>query len=344
MLYQITLKFASGHGCITGGLKMAEKPHVHMLLTFDFEEWEGRYRTYEADLYGKTRRVVELLEDRGVPATFFLDAETVLKYPETARLMVEGSFELALHSDYHFGANNSSLRTLDFSRQDSETQMARMKNAIAMIRQVIPDFDPRGFRAPGLRWNEDLYVSLRKLGFLYDSSQVDKFVFQPFLKDGVVVFPMNCGDYDSACYKIGVRYVVATWMGNFNRACEAARKTGESYFLLLAHPSVSGKHKYIGMLKSIINHMNRSETEYLTCTALAEHVLGVRKETSHRIRKKVKKPVKVFDKRSANLKELQAGVLRLKKGFEEYRAKVQKDVEAIKVRVTERERNPNVAR
>jgi len=263
---------------------MAEGPHVHVLLTFDFEEWEGRYRTYEADLYGKTKRVVELLGERNVPATFFLDAETVLKYPETARLLVEGGFELALHSDYHFGVNNSSLPALDFSRQDSETQMARMKKAVAMIRQVIPDFNPRGFRAPGLRWNEDLYVSLSKLGFLYDSSQEDKFVFQPFLKNGVVVFPMNCGDYDSACYQIGVRYVVAAWMDNFNRAYEAARKTGESYFLLLAHPSVSGKHKYIGMLRFIINHMNRSEAEYLTCTELAEHMLGMRKETSHGIR------------------------------------------------------------
>jgi len=342
MLYQITLKFASGHGCITGGLEMVEKPPVHVLLTFDFEEWEGRYRTYEADLYGKTRRVVELLEEREVPATFFLDAETVLKYPEAAGLIVEEGFELALHSDYHFGVNNSSLSTLDFSRQDSETQMARMKNAVAMIRQVIPSFNPRGFRAPGLRWNEDLYVSLRKLGFLYDSSQEDKFVFQPFLKNGVVVFPMNCGDYDSACYKIGVRYVVAAWMDNFNRAREAARKTGESYFLLLAHPSVSGKHKYIGMLKSIINHMNRSEKEYLTCTELAEHVLRMRKGTSHGIKRRMKKPVGVFDKRSANLKELRAGVLQLKKGFEEYRAKVQRDVEAIKVGAKKRERNPNV--
>ena len=322
---------------------MAERPHVHVLLTFDFEEWEGRYRTYEADLYGKTKRVLELLGEHGVPATFFLDAETVLKYPETARLLVKGSFELALHSDYHFGVNNSSLRTLDFSRQGSETQMARMKNAIAMIRQVISDFDPRGFRSPDLRWNEDLYVSLRKLGFLYDSSQEDKFVFQPFLKNGIVVFPMNCGDYDSACYKIGARYVVASWMDNFNRAYEAATKAGESYFLLLTHPSVSGKYKYIGMLKCIINHVSWSETEYLTCAKLAEHVLGTRREASHGIRKRGKKPVAVFDKRSANLKELQAGVLQLKKGFEEYKAKVQKDVEAIKVRSTKRKRNPDVA-
>jgi len=318
---------------------MAERSHVHVLLTFDFEEWEGRYRTYEADLYGKTRRVVELLKARGLTATFFLDAETVLKYPETVRLLVEGGFELALHSDYHFGVNNSSLPTLDFSRQDSETQMARMKNAIAMIRQVIPSFDPRGFRAPGLRWNRELYVSLHRLNFLYDSSQQDKFAFQPLRMNGVVLFPVNCGDYDSACYKIGARYVVASWMDNFNRAYEAARKTGESYFLLLAHPSVSGKHKYLGMLKSIINHMSWSEAEYLTCTELAEHVLGKRKETSHRIRKRVKKPVRVFDKRSANLKEIRAGVLQLKKGFEEYRVKVQRDVEAIKVRATKRKRN-----
>jgi len=318
---------------------MVEKPHMHVLLTFDFEEWEGKYDIYEADLHSKTKRVVDLLGERSVPATFFLDAETVLKYPEAAGLLVKGGFELALHSDYHFRVNNSSLPTLDFSRQDSEVQMARMKNAIAMIRQVISDFDPRGFRSPGLRWNEDLYVSLRKLGFLYDSSQEDRFVFQPFLKNGVVVFPMNCGDYDSACYKIGARYVLTTWMDNFNRMYKAATKTRGSYFLLLTHPSVSGKHKYVGMLKSIINYMSWNGAEYLTCTELAERVLGMRKETFQGIEKRAKKLVKVSDKRSANLKELRAGVPRLKKDFEEYKAKVQRNVEAMKVRATKRERN-----
>jgi peptidoglycan/xylan/chitin deacetylase (PgdA/CDA1 family) len=253
------------------------KPTVYVLLTFDFEEWEGRYRVYEADLYKKTKRVVDLLDEKKIPATFFLDAYTVMRYPEASELLNKEEFELALHSDYHYGAvRDTNFRKYprlveipDF-RQDSETQVSRIREAVKMIRQIIPKFNPRGFRAPGMLWNEALYASLRKLNFLYDSSQrMD--IFYPFLKNGIVVIPMNCGDYDSACYKVRPQYVVEVWKDNFNRACRAAAEVGDSHFLLVIHPSVSGKYKYIGMLKAILNYISWSEifVEYLTCSELA---------------------------------------------------------------------------
>jgi len=243
-----------------------------VLLTFDFEEWEGNYTIYKADLYHKTQRVVELLRKYEVPATFFLDAETTLRYSEAAELLVSGGFELALHSDHHFGASIESLAKYDFSSQDSETQVARMRSAIEMIRRVIPQFDPKGFRSPGLRWNEDLYLSLSKLDFMYDSSQEDKFVFWPFLKGEIVVIPMNCGDYDSSCYKIGAKYVVNSWRDNFRRACQAAKEQENAYFLLLAHPSVSGKRQYLAMLKAILSYISETDAEYATCSNLANKI------------------------------------------------------------------------
>jgi len=253
------------------------EPPVHVLLTFDFEEWEGKYRVCEADLYKKTKRIVDILEDRELPATFFLDAYTTLRYPEAADLLRNRNYELALHSDYHYGAvRDTNFRKYprlveipDF-RQDCKTQIARIRNAIKMTRKAIPNFKPRGFRAPGMKWNEELYVSLNKLNFLYDSSQQDQFVFRPFLKNGVVVIPMNSGDYDSACYKVSPFYVVGVWKDLFGRACQTALDTGEkSYFLLVFHPSVCGKHKYIGMLKAILNYMSWADVEYLTCGELA---------------------------------------------------------------------------
>jgi len=249
------------------------KPVVRVLLTFDFEEWEGQYNTYEADLFSKTKRVVDLLKERGLSATFFLDAETSRKYPEAVQLLVNERFELALHSDYHFRIRNPSSHRLDFGAQSSETQLTRMEEAISMIRGVMPEFDPKGFRAPGLRWNEGLYVSLRKLGFQYDSSQQDRFTFHPFLKQGVVVIPVNSGEWDSACYKMSPRYVIFSWRDRFRRACQEAAEKETSYFMLLAHSSVSGKHKYIGMLRDILNYMSWSKPEYKTCTELASEYL-----------------------------------------------------------------------
>jgi len=238
---------------------------LSVLLTFDFEEWEGRGRIYEAGLYTKTKRVVDLLKEYQLPATFFLDAETTVKYPDATGLLHDTGFELALHSDYHFGVGNSIPVELDFASQRSEQQMARMRKGIGMIRRVLPKFNPKGFRSPGLRWNEDLYVSLRQLGFKYDSSQQNKFAFQPFMKNGVVVLPVNCGDFDSACYKMGSRFVLDVWKDNFLRACKAASQERDAYYMLLAHPSVCGKYEYIGMLKAMLRHMAWRRPEYQTC-------------------------------------------------------------------------------
>lgn len=244
----------------------ASDARLVLLLTFDFEEWEGRGKIYEADLYSKTKRVVDLLVERGLKATFFLDAETTVKYPDAAQLLLDRGFELALHSDRHFGGSNGSIKELDFASQRWDMQSERMKNGIRTIRQVIPGFKPTGFRSPGLRWNEDLYIALRRLDFKFDSSQQDKFLFQPFVKSGIVVLPVNCGDFDSACYKMRAQYVVEVWKDNFLRASRVVGRNRYAYYMLLAHPSVCGKHKYIGMLKTILDVMSRTRPEYLTCS------------------------------------------------------------------------------
>jgi len=80
---------------------------------------------------------------------------------------------------------------------------------------------------------------------------------------------MNWGDYDSAAYVLRPMHVSNVWMDNFKRACQAARETGKAYYLLLAHRSVSRKHKYIGLLKGMLNYMSWADVEYLTCSELA---------------------------------------------------------------------------
>jgi peptidoglycan/xylan/chitin deacetylase (PgdA/CDA1 family) len=259
---------------------------INVLLTFDFEEWEGKYAFYEADLFTKTQRIVKLLLEHDVAATFFLDAYTCLQYPNAVRLVHDGGYELALHSDYHPGApavltenGPPQLVRVPHFEQDAETQIRRMQRAIVMIRRVIPDFKPRGFRAPNLKWNEALYDALSKMRFSYDSSQKND-SFQPFMKNGVTVIPVNCGDYDSACYKMRPQYVVAVWKGNIERARRAAAESGLAHFVILAHPSVSGKSRYLCMLKAILNHLSWMDVKFLTCggfdRAYRSHLSGER--------------------------------------------------------------------
>lgn len=259
-----------------------DSPVIHVLLTFDHEEWE-----YGGLLNEKTERTVSALKEYRVPATFFLDANTVLTYPQSVKMIAENGFELALHSDYHFTEGTSHSRALNFGAQDSPTQISRMQNAIAMIREIIPDFNPKGFRAPGLQYNSALYISLKQLGFSYDSSQRRKDKFQPFLEGDVIMFPVNCGDFDSACYKFGPHYVVNVWRDHFNKAWRDAIENRESYFVLLAHTCVIGKRGYTAMLKAILNHILYSgqyvHIKFQTCS-----------EAAIEYRQKIKPPVPVI--------------------------------------------------
>jgi hypothetical protein len=44
-----------------------------------------------------------------------------------------------------------------------------------------------------------------------------------------------------------------------------AAESGLGHFVILAHPSVSEKDRYLGMLKAILNHLSWMDVKFLTC-------------------------------------------------------------------------------
>ncbi len=254
---------------------------VNVMLTFDFEEWGGTYNVYQADFVAKTKRVVDYLVEHNLPATFFLDAHSCIRYPDAVKLLVENNFELALHSDYHPGAkidhnktNGEKIRKVkNFDEEPPEIQMKRLTNAIQMIRQVIPEFNPVGFRSPGLKWNRDLFDTIQKMGLKWDSSQkVERFA--PYQVNGITEIPMNSEDYDSACFKRRPQYVLQVWKSAFLKAFNFAdSRKKDACFTLLFHPSVCGTNKHIGMLKAIVNHLTWFDgISYKTCGQMASEL------------------------------------------------------------------------
>jgi polysaccharide deacetylase family protein (PEP-CTERM system associated) len=142
-------------------------------LTVDLEDWyhicgadktpEG-WDAYESRVTRSTDRVLSLLRDRGVHATFFVLGYIALREPALVRTIAEQGHEIATHGHFH-------RRVFELSPVEFEEDLCASLDAIsaAFGGRVI------GYRAP--EWSVRRHTLwafplLRKHGILYDSSMV----------------------------------------------------------------------------------------------------------------------------------------------------------------------------
>jgi polysaccharide deacetylase family protein (PEP-CTERM system associated) len=145
-----------------------------LLLSIDFEDWHQlvHRRLGRADwdrrgpaLERQTATVLELLDELGVKATFFVLGMTAERYPELVRAAAERGHELASHGHVHERVH---AQTREAFRADLERGLQALEGA-AGVRAV-------GYRAPAFSITRDTpwaYDVLAELGFEYDSSQYD---------------------------------------------------------------------------------------------------------------------------------------------------------------------------
>jgi polysaccharide deacetylase family protein (PEP-CTERM system associated) len=138
-----------------------------IVLSFDIEE---RFHSHLTDGTAKREwkagdriaRIVDLLVERGRPATFFVVGELAEHYPTLIRRIADAGFEVASHSYAHI-------------RLDTTGRAACLQD-LARAKRVLEDLTGRaviGFRAP--TWSASLqddwlWEHLVAEGFRYDSS------------------------------------------------------------------------------------------------------------------------------------------------------------------------------
>jgi len=103
----------------------------------------------------------DVLTEHGAQATFPVTAVTLARHPGVFRQVLARAptVELAIHGHRH----------IDLSMQSEDQQAAAVQQAAALFRAHAVPFV--GFRAPYLRWNENLLAALESAQFWYDSSQ-----------------------------------------------------------------------------------------------------------------------------------------------------------------------------
>jgi peptidoglycan/xylan/chitin deacetylase (PgdA/CDA1 family) len=127
-----------------------------------FEKWDDRYDY----LSEPCERVLKLLDDFKIQATFFVVADVVDNYPEMAEKIVDGGHEIACHGLHHECAidpkTKRAIRGVDnFERQ---IMVAKKKLEEVSKERII------GFRAPSAYIAGWMIDSLERMGFKYDSS------------------------------------------------------------------------------------------------------------------------------------------------------------------------------
>jgi polysaccharide deacetylase family protein (PEP-CTERM system associated) len=147
---------------------------ARVLLSFDFEDWHqlvhrglGREDWDERGpaLGRQTAAILDLLDELGARATFFVLGMTAERYPDLVRGIAAKGHELACHGYAH-------RRVPTQSRDEFRTDVEHC----ATLLEELTGRRPLGYRAPAFSITRDTpwaYDVLAELGFRYDSSQYD---------------------------------------------------------------------------------------------------------------------------------------------------------------------------
>ncbi|MEE8146639.1 MAG: polysaccharide deacetylase [Longimicrobiales bacterium] len=234
---------------------------VAVLLSFDVDnETIQGLRTGTASIgplsqgeYGSRvalPRIVRLLDDENIPATFFFPAWSLKLAPEQADVIkASGMHEIGVHGWIH--ELNTAL--------DGPTEERLLRQAMDAIEEITGE-RPVGYRAPSWNHSPNTLRIVRELGFLYESSLMADDRPYELMQDGeptgVVELPVEWILDDAPLFNpLGNRYmnprdVMQVWIDEFDKAWEEG-----TMFLLTMHPHVSGHRSRIVALEGLIDHI-----------------------------------------------------------------------------------------
>jgi len=131
---------------------------TRVVISVDFEHDCPPFLTGYRGIEEGAPRLLALLADKGVPATFFVTGDVARRYPETIKRIADAGHEIGCHGDTHkrFGA---------MSENEARHEL---ENATDSLRAYGP---VTSFRAPNLDFPERFLPLLDTLGYTLDSSQ-----------------------------------------------------------------------------------------------------------------------------------------------------------------------------
>ncbi len=151
---------------------MAFEPNEkgYICLSFDFDGpslWMQRRMTSPTPIsrgeFGAVAvpRILRLLEQRGIPSTFFIPGHTIESYPDQCRMVADAGCEIGLHGYAH--EFNPVL--------SAERERWVMERSLDLVERLAGS-RPTGYRAPSGDLTTQTIDNLLAFGITYDSSMM----------------------------------------------------------------------------------------------------------------------------------------------------------------------------
>jgi peptidoglycan/xylan/chitin deacetylase (PgdA/CDA1 family) len=262
---------------------------VAACLTFDFDAeslWLSRdpstrdrpgvlsQGTYGAKV--AVPRILELLDQEAVKATFFIPGWVAENHESVCRAIRDAGHEIGHHGYLH-----------ERNRpEDPDSEREAFRKGLESLQQVL-GVRPVGYRSPGWDLTPITLDLVREAGMLYSSNLMDDawpYVHASGARSGpgspsVVELPVQWSVDDAPFFLFNPQYAPRTiqipWLvyGAFREELIGAREWG-GLFNLTMHPQVSGHPSRLRQLRGLIRTIKELEGVWLaTCAEIAQYWL-----------------------------------------------------------------------
>jgi peptidoglycan/xylan/chitin deacetylase (PgdA/CDA1 family) len=216
-------------------------------------------------------RILDLLREYSLPATFFVPGLTAERYPQAVETILAAGHEIGHHSYAHFSPFD----------QEEAAERADFERALAALDRF--GVKPEGFRCPSWEpaWRTPALVA--EHGLKYDSSLMDD--DRPYLLEtpsgDLVELPVHWSldDWEQYAYlprppfKSPIespRKVLDLWTSEL----DAMRRYG-CLFVLTCHPFLSGRPHRVEVLRALIEHaLAAGDVEFVDAREAAKRARG----------------------------------------------------------------------
>ena len=216
-------------------------------------------------------RILDLLQEHSLPATFFVPGVTAERYPDAVEQILAAGHEIGHHSYAHFSPFD----------QDEAAERSDFERALEAL--GLFGVEPKGFRCPSWEpaWRTPALVA--EYGLAYDSSLMD--ADTPYLLETsageIVELPVHWSldDWEQYAYLPRPPFkspiesphkVLDLWISEL----DAMRRYG-CLFVLTCHPFLSGRPHRVEVLRKLIEHaLETNDVEFVEAREAARRARG----------------------------------------------------------------------